>query len=45
MAAVTPQKGQCEFGSYYPATSLVEAATSQSRWALGASDVRYTATG
>jgi len=31
MAAVTPQKRQCELGSYYPAASLVEAATSQSR--------------
>ena len=32
MAAVTPQKVQCEIGSYYPAGSVVEAATSQSRW-------------
>jgi len=31
MAAVTPQKRQCEFARYYPAASLVEAATSQSR--------------
>ena len=32
MAAVTPQKWQYEIGSYYPAASVVEAATSQSRW-------------
>jgi len=32
MAAVTPQKRQCEIGNYYPAASVVEAATSQSRW-------------
>jgi hypothetical protein len=32
MAAVTPQKRQCKFASAYPAASLVEAATSQSRW-------------
>ena len=32
MAAVSPQKRQCELGSYYPAGSVVEAATSQSRW-------------
>ena len=32
MAAVTPQKGQCEFESLYPAGSLVEAATTPSRW-------------
>ena len=31
MAALAPQKQQCEFGSYYPAASAVEAATSQSR--------------
>ena len=31
MAAVTPQKRQCELGSYYPAGTLLEAATSQSR--------------
>jgi len=31
MAAVTPQTRQCKLGSYYPAASLVEAATSQSR--------------
>jgi hypothetical protein len=27
MAAVAPQKGQCKFGSLYPAASFVEAAT------------------
>ena len=32
MAAVTPQKMQYEFGSYYPAASSVEAATSPSRF-------------
>ena len=32
MAAVTPQKMQYEFGSYYPAGSSVEAATAPSRW-------------
>ena len=32
MAAVTPQKMQYEFGSYYPAESSVEAATASSRW-------------
>ena len=31
MAAVTPQKMQYEFGSYYPAGSSVEAATAPSR--------------
>jgi hypothetical protein len=31
IAAVTPQKRQCEFASYYPAASSVEAATTQSR--------------
>ena len=30
MAAVAPQKVQCEFGSYYPAGMLVKAATSPS---------------
>jgi len=34
MAAVTPQQQQCELGSYYPAASVVEAATSQSRRTL-----------
>jgi len=34
MAALTPQKRQCELENYYPAASLMEAATSQSRWAL-----------
>ena len=32
MAAVAPQKRQCEFGSLYPAGSVVEAATTPSRW-------------
>ena len=32
MAAVAPQKRQCEIGSLYPAGSLVEAATTPSRW-------------
>ena len=32
MAAVTPQKRQCKFESLYPAGSLVEAATTPSRW-------------
>ena len=32
MAAVTPQKMQYEFGSYYPAASSVEAATAPSRF-------------
>ena len=31
MAAVTPQKVQCKFETLYPAGSLVEAATTQSR--------------
>jgi len=32
MAAVTPQKRQWKFASEYPAGSLVEAATTPSRW-------------
>jgi hypothetical protein len=32
MAAVAPRKRQCELGSYYPAGTLVEAATAPSRW-------------
>ena len=32
MAAVTPLERQCELVRYYPAASVVEAATSQSRW-------------
>jgi hypothetical protein len=32
MAAVTPQKRQCKFETLYPAASLVEAATTPSRW-------------
>ena len=32
MAAVTPQKRQCKFESLYPAGSVVEAATTPSRW-------------
>jgi hypothetical protein len=32
MAALAPQKRQCELGSYYSARSVVEAATAPSRW-------------
>ena len=32
MAAVTPQTILCEIERYYPAGTVVEAATSQSRW-------------
>ena len=32
MAAVAPQTRQCKFGSLYPAGSVVEAATTPSRW-------------
>ena len=32
MAAVAPQKRQCKFEREYPAGSLVEAATTPSRW-------------
>jgi len=32
MAAVTPQKRQCELETLYPAGSVVEAATTPSRW-------------
>ena len=32
MAALAPQKRQCELGSYYPAAGVVEAVTSPSRW-------------
>jgi len=32
MAALAPQQRQCELGSYYPAGTLVEAATAPSRW-------------
>ena len=32
MAAGSPQKRQCKFESLYPAGSLVEAATTPSRW-------------
>ena len=32
MAAVAPQKRQCKFASLYPAGSVVEAATTPSRW-------------
>ena len=32
MAAVAPQKRQCEIGSLYPAGTAVEAATTPSRW-------------
>ena len=35
MAALTPQKVQCEFGSYYPAGTFVEAATAPSRRHVG----------
>jgi len=34
IAAVAPQQRQCEFGSYYPAASVVEAATTPSRRSL-----------
>ena len=32
MATVAPQKRQCKFETLYPAGSLVEAATTPSRW-------------
>jgi len=32
MAAVVPQKRQCEFEALYPAATVVEAATTPSRW-------------
>ena len=32
MAAVAPQKRQCKFETLYPAGSVVEAATTPSRW-------------
>ena len=32
MAAVAPQKWQCKFETLYPAGSVVEAATTPSRW-------------
>jgi len=32
MAAVVPQKRQYKFGSLYPAATVVEAATTPSRW-------------
>ena len=32
MAVVTLQERQCELGSYYPAGSVVETATSQRHW-------------
>ena len=32
MAAVTPQKRQCKIETLYPAGSVVEAATTPSRW-------------
>ena len=32
MAALAPQKRQCEFETLYPAGSSVEAATTPSRW-------------
>ena len=32
MAALAPQQRQYEFGSYYPAGTLVETATAPSRW-------------
>ena len=38
--AVTPQKRQYELESYYPAASLVEAATSQSRLGVGCKRAR-----
>lgn len=44
MAAVTPQKGQCEIGRYSPAETLVEAATSPICRTLWASLERHTTT-
>ena len=32
MAAVTPRKVQCKFETLYPAGSVVETATTPSRW-------------
>ena len=32
MAAVTPQKRQCKVETLYPAATVVEAATTLSRW-------------
>jgi len=32
MAALVPQQRQCELGSYYPAGTVVEAATSSCLW-------------
>ena len=32
MAAVAPRKRQCEFEALYPASTVVEAATTPSRW-------------
>ena len=34
-AAVAPQKRQCKFEPLYPARSVVEAATTPSRWDVG----------
>jgi len=34
MAALAPQKRQCEFGSYYPRRNVSEAATAPSRWGV-----------
>ena len=40
MAAVTPQKRQCKFESLSPAGSVVEAATTPSRWDVGCNAAR-----
>ena len=37
IAALTPQKRQCEFGSYYPAGTLVKPPPRQAAGTLGAS--------
>jgi len=34
MAAVTPQKQQCRFGSYYPAASAVKPPPRKAAWTL-----------
>jgi len=40
MAAVAPQTRQCKFETLYPAGSLVEAATTPSRWDVGCNAAR-----
>ena len=42
MAAVTPQKRQCEIASLYPAGNFVEAATTPSRWDVSGHSKRHT---